>query len=220
MAKRDPVYSRQDEYETQLYGFCQKDLMEHIKASMFEEYTKTVRNVKISLLESETTDECKSAIERVANNMLEKWPEVTKAPFERLEEQLHGFMDLPPHILLNEDKLQRNRHTPEDELNEKSEIDKLKSRYRRAMYLKKCYEEELEMAKQMESRVELFQTALDQLENPQVLAKAVKSKEMHSVAQNLLGAEVEEANLKLSTQLPCEESNPELMDRVLELYDS
>lgn len=93
------------------------------------------------------------------------------------------------------------------------------SNFLQAQYLKKCYEEELEKAKHVESRTELFQRTLSFLENPKILAKAAKSKELHKVAQNLLGAEVEEASLKLTDEPSCGESNSALFDSMLDQYD-
>lgn len=218
MAPPDPVYTREDEYETQFYGFCQKDIIEHFKFEMQDQTMLTLKGLKRNLLESLKTDEGKEAVERLSNAVIENWPETSRAPMEVLVEQISSFFALPPHILLNEDKLQRKQYSPEDEIKEKSEIDKLKSRFRRAQFLKKCYEEELEKAKELEKCADICQKTLAQLENPQTLAKANQAKELQKAVQNLLGAEVEEANLKLSDPLSCGEGNEPLLDGILDQY--
>ncbi|KAJ1530912.1 hypothetical protein ONE63_005751 [Megalurothrips usitatus] len=219
MANFNCVPSREEEYETQLYGFSCNDLLGKVEEDVQTHIRKSSNQMMKSMLKlSPNTD--KQEVERAINAWVNECCLTVKNPMEKLKEQLAGFFSLPQHILAPKDKRQRESYSQKDEENLRETINEQKSRIRQAKFLQSLFENELTRISQEEQNVQLLEKVLGEVKflegvNADVEQFAKSSRKIH---QAVLGLEVKEASLKLSDRPGCAESEETLEEAIYEAY--
>lgn len=169
--------------------------------------------LKNFLLELQKSEDHKAAAEKSIEAFIAKSEEMTTVALANLEENVSSTFSIPPYVLLPSDNVQRKSYTQEDELKEKEKVSKLKSRYRRAEFLKQVLQEELAMASELEGSIEMGRKVMSEIKELKDSSENYEqdSKNFHKIVQDLLGVEVKEASLKLSN-CPSWAESEDIMD--------
>ncbi|XP_026290292.2 uncharacterized protein LOC113214961 [Frankliniella occidentalis] len=217
-----PGFTRSDEYETQLYGFSSHDLFLHLKDFLLHEMKTSTELLKNFLLELQKSEDHKAAAEKSIEAFIAKSEEMTTVALANLEENVSSTFSIPPYVLLPSDNVQRKSYTQEDELKEKEKVSKLKSRYRRAEFLKQVLQEELAMASELEGSIEMGRKVMSEIKELKDSSENYEqdSKNFHKIVQDLLGVEVKEASLKLSNGPSWAESEDIMDEHIFNEYFS